>query len=1012
MKFLLCFFEQVCYLWIDQNHESPHVINLLLLFLGMIKRQILKVENCNYMNLKSIILSALMFCCSFHWAQGQGARLYTSADGLPSTQILFMNQDKDGYVWICNYSGLARFDGYGITPYYEMRGKGKLRSNNVYKLLTDNLGQNWIGTERGLHLLNSQTGYFEHIRLQKEEDDNIVRNGLSVAIWDMTFMDGGNKLLVCAGINGFYVVDIRSHKISEPETTKIRLAMQGIVSGRIFVDSKQRLWISANGIYVLDLKTFQQWKAKWPLGYNPSSGYDVRDFIEDKSTHTLLIADACNGVCVFDEDTRQFKKIDGNSSVFQDPQCFLQRKNGTLLVGCEKNGIGEIDLSARKISKCNLKNCAIDLTYSKIHDMIEDRWGNLYLGIYQKGLLVVPESSGGFSYEAIGSRQPVQNRSAITCFAKTPEGQIWVGTDGGGIFHGENFSEMSELPLHHQFNGAVQDIIANKDGRIWLATFGSGLFNYQKGVAQPIQDRKGVINIKASKLQLDTLHGRLYVSTYGSGVNWLDINTLSMGKIQQPLPLYVFALKLDSKGRLWIGSLDCLCYNPSTDRICNFYLQKLNNSAVNTFFEDRKGNMYIGTKNGLFIYDERADSCRHYPLDKTGKPVIVRAIAADKDDKYIWMSTNRGIICLDAKAGNFRTFSWYDIEKAGDFQNSAVMMQDDGTIIFGGDNGIVSFNPSAIEKEKNEPVAIHFGKLYINGEVETFDASAKGNALNAVTEYATRLTLPHYKNSFTISFSPFNYALSSQLRYLYKLEGYESKWHTATADNPQAVYNQLPPGKYKLIVMSFRQEKGGGTSEITMDVIILHPWYWSWWTKLLYSLILITILYFQYRAYVAREKSKKRLRTVMTEYLRIKENYQNLIQTDEATTDSVNMTIDQKLKDKIITSISKYYSDPKFGVEELSRETGMSRVHLYRRTKDLFNCSPNELLRSVRMKKAGLMLIKEKMSVSDVAFEVGFSDPSYFSTSFKRYFNISPKDFVTRYRDTEVEDAIKQLFEL
>jgi AraC-like DNA-binding protein len=64
------------------------------------------------------------------------------------------------------------------------------------------------------------------------------------------------------------------------------------------------------------------------------------------------------------------------------------------------------------------------------------------------------------------------------------------------------------------------------------------------------------------------------------------------------------------------------------------------------------------------------------------------------------------------------------------------------------------------------------------------------------------------------------------------------------------------------------------------------------------------------------------------------------------------------------------------------------------------------------MKKAGLMLIQDKISISEVAYEVGFSEPSYFSKSFKSYFNMSPKDFVARYRDNANDEIVQQLFEL
>lgn len=976
--------------------------------------QIFRGKFFNHIYPRIQFLFVLMFICLCQQTRGQGPRLYTSADGLPSTKLLSMSQDKDGYIWMCSYGGLAKFDGYGITAYYESRGIEKLRSSSVYRFLTDALGQCWVGTERGLQLFHPKTEQFEHIPLDKAEDNNKSRTGKSIPILDMTFLPGGKKLLVCAGAYGFFIIDIRTHKVIEEETVKIRAALRGIVSGHIFIDSRQRLWVFTQEIIVIDLKTFHRWKPNYEKGSAIKPfGMEILDFTEDKLSHSLLIADSWNGVLIFDEFSKQFRKLEEKPTPYQKPQCFLQRKDGTLLVGCENNGIGQIDISQRTITEYVIRDCPINLKYSKIHSMVEDRWGNLYVGIYQKGLLVVPASTGGFSYQAIGESHPIQNRAAITSFASTENGQFYIGTDGGGVFTGSDFNNMTRLESPRKFTGAVQDIAVESDASIWVGTYGSGLFHYNGNSMKEIQGN-GTLNKNISCLQFDQFNKRLYIGSFGSGINELDLASGKLSNISQPIPEYIFALKLDSKGRLWIGSQDCICYDPNTQKLCNLSLDNLKNSTINTFFEHHDGTMYIGTKNGLFIYNEHSNSCRHYPLENTGSPVHVVAITTDRD-KNIWMSTNRGIILFNPQKGSAHRFSWYDIQKVGDFHNGAQMARKDGIIIFGGDNGIISFNPSSIEKEKDEFMLIHFCSLYINGEPVSFDASSKHNKLNAAISYATRLRLPYYENSFAIRFSPFNYAVSSQLRYMYQLNGYESKWHTTTADNPQAVYNQVPPGKYKLVVKSFKDEKGTSTSEITMDVIIEAPWYWSPFTKSLYVLILVVILYSQYRGYIAREKSKKRLRTVMAEYLRIKENYQNLIQAKETTTNSIvntNNNANDKLKDKIMAVISQHFSDSKFGVEELSRETGMSRVHLYRRTKELYNCSPNDLIRSVRMKKAGLMLIQENVSISNVSFEVGFSDPSYFSTAFKKYFDISPKDFVSRYRDNEVEDTIKQLFEL
>lgn len=86
---------------------------------------------------------------------------------------------------------------------------------------------------------------------------------------------------------------------------------------------------------------------------------------------------------------------------------------------------------------------------------------------------------------------------------------------------------------------------------------------------------------------------------------------------------------------------------------------------------------------------------------------------------------------------------------------------------------------------------------------------------------------------------------------------------------------------------------------------------------------------------------------------------------------------------------------PELNVEDLGRDMGMSRVQLYRKLKSLTNYSPNELLRQMRL-KSRFLLAASDMTIAEVAYEVGFSSPSYFTKCYKEQFGESPTDFLKR----------------
>ena len=126
---------------------------------------------------------------------------------------------------------------------------------------------------------------------------------------------------------------------------------------------------------------------------------------------------------------------------------------------------------------------------------------------------------------------------------------------------------------------------------------------------------------------------------------------------------------------------------------------------------------------------------------------------------------------------------------------------------------------------------------------------------------------------------------------------------------------------------------------------------------------------------------------------------------------TIPSTEDQFLP-RTVGIIKANIGNPVFGVEELSREIGMSRVHLNRKLKDIISMSPGTLIKSIRLKQAAYLLVNNKVNISEVAFKVGFSTHSYFSSTFKDYFGLSPKEFVVKYSDPSRKGELDRLLDI
>jgi transcriptional regulator GlxA family with amidase domain len=138
-----------------------------------------------------------------------------------------------------------------------------------------------------------------------------------------------------------------------------------------------------------------------------------------------------------------------------------------------------------------------------------------------------------------------------------------------------------------------------------------------------------------------------------------------------------------------------------------------------------------------------------------------------------------------------------------------------------------------------------------------------------------------------------------------------------------------------------------------------------------------------------------RCRNLLEQRRRLREHFQREVefQPSEITVNSM----DEKFMNKAIELIKKYMDDTDFSVERFSQEIGMSRRHLNRKLRALTNQSSQDFIRTMRLKRAAQLLRKNSDPVTQIAYQVGFNNPSYFSECFKNHFNMSPSEYVNKY---------------
>lgn len=114
----------------------------------------------------------------------------------------------------------------------------------------------------------------------------------------------------------------------------------------------------------------------------------------------------------------------------------------------------------------------------------------------------------------------------------------------------------------------------------------------------------------------------------------------------------------------------------------------------------------------------------------------------------------------------------------------------------------------------------------------------------------------------------------------------------------------------------------------------------------------------------------------------------------------VKNTADDKFLQKVTDLVNNNLNEVDFGVQQLSREIGISRVHLHRKLKAIANVNPNEFIKSIRLQQALILLQRKEFTISEVCYKVGFNSPAYFSSCFRSYYHMSPSEYLEKNHQT------------
>jgi signal transduction histidine kinase/DNA-binding response OmpR family regulator len=281
----------------------------------------------------------------------------------------------------------------------------------------------------------------------------------------------------------------------------------------------------------------------------------------------------------------------------------------------------------------------------------------------------------------------------------------------------------------------------------------------------------------------------------------------------------------------------------------------ISNNTLYCLLEDTQGNIWIGTNAGLDCLDARTGKIISYFIaDGLPDNTVVSMLQDHKGN--IWVSTLKGISRFTPSTRQFKNFSMADGLQGDEFKQHSAVRSINGALYFGGSNGFNVIFPDSIHESRYDPplVMTRFQVFFKDVSIarDTKDPSPLKNSITFTNE----ITLPYSSSILSFEFASLNYTLARKKQYAYMLEGFDKDWNEAGTRHT-ATYTNLDPGTYTLKVKGWDNLGGWSNKIYTLRLVIRPPWWQTLWFRIGALLLLCGALYSLYRRRIYRIQKQK-----------------------------------------------------------------------------------------------------------------------------------------------------------
>lgn len=913
--------------------------------------------------------------------------------GLSQSTAQSILLDHKGTLWIGTKSGLNSYTQEGIKTYLHHSGDPhSLPSNYINHLTEDSLGNFWIATSKGLALYDDEQDQFNTVNF------SIIYSSVGVE-GGMWF--GSENAIHCYDYKSKELKTIHIEKEEGKGINPVDYRIQKMLyleDGKILIGTRKK------GIYLYDCR-IRQFTLLIPSSQNLLTSLYVT------ADHHIYTAFYGDGFYCYDRTGKMLKHYTKENSGLKNNYVLdMAEYNGNIWLATDGSGINLF--TPRTFQFSQLQHIVGDyssLPVNSITLLYKGMKDNLWAGSVRGGIFSIKETYIKTYKEAILNNTNGLSEQSVISLYEEKDGKVWIGTDGGGInLYDPSTDKFIHFPSTYGDKVVSIAEVSETELMVSLYTKGIFLFNKKTHKYRPFTIVDEETNKKECfygylPLANQVADGKIYIISCGTYVYHTHDHTFSRMQTDRD---YDF-------------SNDALCLSYSNDR---FSLLKCAHQA--------------------FWVDQKSDSIRL--LFELEKDELITSMSYD-NNRMIWTSTNKGLGFFDLESQKYhriRTrlfngisyliadgkgrlwicaqnhlYSYIIKENRFILWNSsdgfppneilfAYQKQSNRDYIYlGGSEGLVKINTDIPYTETQIP-EIYLSEILFNGSP----------SLKKVKE--NTIKIPWNYNSLSVHFRIKNRDVFQKYLLQYTIEG-RGKQSIETYD-PVLNLSSLSAGNYSIWVSCNTKNGNRTPSKQLIHIIVTPPWYKTVWfigvAAVLFIIMTASIGYIHYRRKERNMKGNVNyfLQAVLNDMLSSKEEKQrgeedNCAETPlsdisskeddsrlEETgqqTQAKNSKEDEEFLNKLNMLIHENMAGGELSIKFLTDKLAMSRASLYNKVKFLTGLGVNDYINRLRIEKSVFLLTNTNMNINEISYEVGFSYPRYFSTSFKQIKGMTPTRF-------------------